>query len=366
MAENVENEEEGTSEKDYSQEEKTSPRRGSTLEGRVRTLIQNRGYQATTNKIVLGNEFDVWGVNKEDQVAVAECKELYQSGSATPKMIRNFFGKIYDVTNNYGADVHASLFVCISGFTDQAKSLCERLRITPVGSEQLDNLERSEKDLSSRETTLEDETIISLRKERDELREKLNRRQVVRKLSQRVEEYKNQLKTKTLPGFLIPTSISNSFWLNDVEETPFIGLEGDLEDFIVINYPYIQHVSYKQKRFLGSRELYIPTANLSMEEGVVYVEGEGNNELPTSEVPKLRNLLGGKVMSIDEKKLGQIQDFQISLQNECKVSAVKLSLTDELSSRLDTDTVTITADRTTTDDTGESYLTLHARLTKDI
>lgn len=37
-----------------------APRRGSALEGRVRSLLQSKGYRAITNKIVLDHEIDVW------------------------------------------------------------------------------------------------------------------------------------------------------------------------------------------------------------------------------------------------------------------------------------------------------------------
>lgn len=80
-----------------------APRRGATLEGRVRAMLERRGFRATTNRIVLDHEFDVWAEDRDGRVIVAECKEYYGSGPATSAHIRNFFGKVYDVEKNFGA-----------------------------------------------------------------------------------------------------------------------------------------------------------------------------------------------------------------------------------------------------------------------
>src|SRR5690606_36251145 len=163
-------------------------RRGATLEARVRAMLERRVFRATTNRIVLDHEFDVWAEDRDGRVIVAECKEYYGSGPATSAHIRNFFGKVYDVEKNFGADIYMSLFVCISGFTDSARSLSDRLGITTLDLGTLEIVESSGEELAPRYKPLEDSSILQLRIESERLREELTRRQLVRKLSERIEE----------------------------------------------------------------------------------------------------------------------------------------------------------------------------------
>lgn len=89
----------------------TPPKRGSTLEGRARMLLQSKGYRATTNKVVLDHEIDVWGEDADGRIALVECKEYYTSGPVSSGQIRNFFGKAYDIEHNYGENVYLKIFI---------------------------------------------------------------------------------------------------------------------------------------------------------------------------------------------------------------------------------------------------------------
>ena len=42
-----------------------APKRGSTLEGRIRVFLERRGFHAVTNRVVLDHEFDVWAEDRD-------------------------------------------------------------------------------------------------------------------------------------------------------------------------------------------------------------------------------------------------------------------------------------------------------------
>ena len=134
-------------------------KRGFTLEGRVRSLLQSKGYSATTNKIMRDNEIDLWGEDKDGRVALVECKEYYSSGPVTSSDIRNFFGKTYDIEHNYGENVYLKMFVSISGFTNVARALCERLAILAIDNNTLETMEQSSEEITPRYSSLEEQSV---------------------------------------------------------------------------------------------------------------------------------------------------------------------------------------------------------------
>lgn len=295
-----------------------APRRGSTLEGRMRVFLERRGFHATTNRIVLDHEFDVWAEDRDGRVIVAECKEYYQSGPATPAQIRNFFGKVYDVKNNYGTDIYVSLFVCISGFTDAARSLSERLGIMSLDLGALEILESSEEDLAPRYLPLEDSAVLELRKESERLREELNRRQLVRRLSERIEEYRRALLTRTIPSFLVPSSIGRTFWYSKSQEIPVVGVDGTFRDYVVASFPYIDGMYFSRRRLLGEKRTVVPATSFKMKEGVIYPVDE---VLPTADqslksAPRLSQLQGLPVYTLDEEEIGAAVDFLLSFRGD--------------------------------------------------
>lgn len=297
----------------------TSPRRGSTLEGRLRVLLQSKGYKATTNKIVLDHEIDVWGEDIDGRVALVECKEYYASGPISSGQIRNFFGKTYDIEHNYGENVYLKIFVSISGFTDAARSLCDRLGILAVDNNTLEILEQSSEEIVPRHASLEDQSVIDLRKQRDQLQEEITRRNLVRKLGQQIDDYNRIIQTRTLPSFLVPSAISNSFWYSAAEEIPFVGLNGTFKNFATPYFPRITYVLYEQRRLFGRKTLCLSTENLRMANGVIHIETDdikvAATNPPEDAQPYIKDLLGGTIYTLDNQELGIITDIMIAYRN---------------------------------------------------
>ena len=325
-----------------------APKRGSTLEGRMRVFLERRGFHAVTNRVVLDHEFDVWAEDRDGRVIVAECKEYYQSGPATPAQIRNFFGKVYDVEKNYGTDIYMSLFVCISGFTDAARSLSERLGIMSVDLGALEMLESSEEDLAPRYLPLEDSAVLELRKESERLREELNRRQLVRRLSERIEEYRRALMTRTIPSFLVPSSIGRTFWYSKSHEIPIVGIDGTFRDYVVASFPYIDGMYFSKRRFLGEKRTVVPATSFKMEEGVLYPVDE---VLPTSDpslqsAPRLSELRGMLIYTLDQEEIGTTVDFFLSFRmDKPLVESVLVQAASHLRDRLAEATFTLPGER---------------------
>ena len=92
-------------------------------------------------------------------------QEYYTSGPVSSGQIRNFFGKAYDIEHNYGENVYLKIFISISGFTDAASSLCDRLGILAVDNNTLEILEQSSEDIVPKRASLEDRSVIELRKQ---------------------------------------------------------------------------------------------------------------------------------------------------------------------------------------------------------
>ncbi|HEY8531170.1 MAG TPA: restriction endonuclease, partial [Limnochorda sp.] len=343
------------------------PRRGSVLEGRIRALLEARGYHAVTGKIVLDHEIDVWGESPDGKVVLAECKEFYASGPATPAMVRDFFGKVYDIEQNYGEKVHLALFVSISGFTDAARSLCDRLGILALDAASLEFFEKSREELAPRYTPLEDQAVLNLRRERDRLAEELRRRELVRRLGQQIEEYRQQLETQTLPGFLVPSSASSSFWYSQLREVPFFGLGGEFVDFVSPYFPRLHFVTYLQRRLLGKKEALLPTELMSMKSGVVLVAPNAHQtpvrvqEDETS--PKLAELIGRPVVTADGSALGTVADLQIAFQDGWWVRCVKVRAARNLQASLPQAEFTLPGERTSLTEASEQgwVVTAHVR-----
>ena len=295
-----------------------APRRGSTLEGRIRVFLERSGFHAVTNRVVLDHEFDVWAEDREGRVVVAECKEYYQSGPATPAQIRNFFGKVYDIENSYGTDVYMSLFVCISGFTDAARSLSERLRIVSVDLGELEMLESSGDDLTPRYVPLEDSAVLELRKESERLREELNRRRLVRRLSERIEEYQRVLLTRTIPSFLVPSSVGRTFWYSRSHEIPVVGIDGSFRDYVVASFPHIDGMCFSKRRFLGEKRTVVPVTSFKMEEGVIHLVDEvlSTSDPSLQSTPCLSELRGLPIHTLDQKEIGTAVDFLLSFRRD--------------------------------------------------
>jgi len=308
----------------------STPKRGSVLEGRVRALLHLRGFQTVTNKKVLDHEIDVWGEDDNHRVVLVECKEFYDGIPISASHIRNFFGKVYDIEHNYGENVYLAMFVSISGFTDPARALCERLGIFAVDYNTLELLEQSLEEIAPRHSTLEDQTVIELRKQRDKLSEEISKRNLVRRLAQQIEYYERTLQTKTLPSFLVPSSISTSFWLSNVEEIPFVGLNGTFKDFTVPAFPYIAHVIYEQRRIFGHKRLCVSTEYFEMQNGVIQITGTNLRDIsaaPTEDAqPLMKELIGKPVLTLDEYELGTVADILISYRKTgWAVEAIKVS-----------------------------------------
>jgi len=316
-----------------------TPKRGSTLEGRVRALFQAKGYRAVTNKIVFDHEIDVWGEDENQRVAVAECKEYYATGPVTCGHVRNFFGKVFDIEHNYGENVYLAMFVSISGFTDTARALCDRLGILAVDAATLEVLEMSSEELTPRRSTLEDQAVLELRKQRDRLHEEITRRNLVRKLSQQIDDFNRILETKTLPGFLIPTTVSNSFWYSMVDELPFVGLNGTFKDFAAPMFPRLTLVLYEQRRLLGRKAMAISTDHLAMSNGVVHVREEALKDAAiasqTEVQPLVSHLLSRLVITADQLELGTVTDLLISYRNtQWVIESLKVASSGRLRARL--------------------------------
>lgn len=348
-----------------------TPRRGSTLEGRVRSLLERRGYRATTNRIILDHEIDVWGVDRDGRVAIAECKEYYDSGPVSPAQVRNFFGKVYDIEKNYGENIYLALFVSISGFSPAARSLCDRLKILAIDADTLETLEKSQEEIVPRYSPLEDQAVIALRRQRDQLREELDRRLLVRQLSQRIEEYKIALETRTIPSFLVPSAQSTSFWYSQCEEIPFAGLNGEFQDFTVPRFPLISRLVYRRRRLIGHRELALSLSDSRMQGGVVYVNSDALGQAsPVGEEdqPGLRQLAQAPVVTLDNTLLGVAADFRISWRQDAwQVDCIKVASGAQLRKQLANPDFTIPADRVSPKEVGDGWqLVAHVRLASEI
>lgn len=348
------------------------PRRGSVLEGRVRALLEARGYHAVTGKVVLDHEIDVWAESPDGKVVLAECKEYYASGPATPALVRNFFGKVYDIEHSYGEKVYLALFVSISGFSDAARSLCERLGILALDAQSLEFFEKSQEELVPRYTPLEDQAILNLRMERDRLAEELRRRDLVRRLGQQIEEYRQQLETQTLPGFLVPSSASSSFWYSQLREVPFFGLGGEFVDFVSPYFPRLHFVTYLQRRLLGKKEGLLSTDLMSMKSGVVLVAPNAHQTpVRASEdetAPKLAELIGRPVVTADGAALGTVSDLQIAYQDGWWVRCVKVRAARALQGSLQQAEFTLPGERTSLTEASETgwVVTAHVRFAADL
>lgn len=104
-------------------------------------------------------ESTLWGEDKDGRVALVECKEYYSSGPVTSSDIRNFFGKTYDIEHNYGENVYLKMFVSISGFTNVARALCERLAILAIDNNTLETMEQSSEEITPRYSSLEEQSV---------------------------------------------------------------------------------------------------------------------------------------------------------------------------------------------------------------
>lgn len=351
-------------------ERPSAPRRGSTLEGRVRSLLERRGFRAVTNKVVLDHEIDVWGVDQHGRIAVAECKEYYDAGPVSLFHIRNFFGKIFDISQNYGENIYLSLFVSISGFTDPARSLCDRLKILAIDADTLEMLEKSDEEITPRHSPLEDQALLALRKQRDQLREEINRRRLISQLSQKVEEYQVTLQTRTIPSFLVPAIHSVSFWYSQKSDIPYPGLNGELQDFTVPSFPEMAHLVYRRRRFIGHRELLVPLDACHMQGGVVYVTPEALERAasPSDESrPSLQELHNTQVMTLDGSRLGTADDFRISYRDKWRIDYVKVLSHLNLRQQLRSPSFTIPADRISLREAdGGWQLVAHVRLATEV
>lgn len=349
-----------------------APRRGSTLEGRVRVLLQSKGYKAATNKIVLDHEVDVWGEDIDGRVALVECKEYYTSGPISSGQIRNFFGKTYDIEHNYGENVYLKMFVSISGFTDAARSLCERLGILAVDNNVLEILEQSSEDIVPRSASLEDQSVIELRKQRDQLQEEISRRNLVRKLGQQIDNYNRAIQTRTLPSFLVPSAISNSFWYSTVDEIPFVGLNGTFKHFSVPYFPRITYVLYEQRRLFGRKILCLSTENLDMGNGVIYIETDDIRTMattpPDDAQPHIKNLIGGTAYTLDNQELGTITDIMIAYRNHLwLVEAIKVRSSDLLEDKLTHPEFSIPSERVSLKETPDKWhMIAHVRIASKV
>lgn len=349
-----------------------SPRRGSTLEGRVRALLQSKGYKAETNKIILDHEIDVWGEDADGRVALVECKEYYNSGPISSGQIRNFFGKVYDIEHNYGENVYLALFVSISGFTDVARALCDRLGILAIDNNALDILEQSSEELTPRHSSLEDQSVIELRKQRDKLREEITRRNLVRKLGQQIDDYTKIIQTKTLPSFLVPSAVSNSFWYSSVEEIPFVGLNGKFRDFASPLFPRITYMLYEQRRLWGKKAMCIPTEHLFMENGVIHIGPEEVKSLaigvPEDAQPKINELIGSRVTTLDNHELGSVIDLLIAYRNSgWLVESIKIRSNDIFKGKLAHPEFSIPSERISLKESSDKwYVVAHVKVASEV
>lgn len=349
----------------------SSPKRGSTLEGRVRALLEAKGYRAVTNRIILDHEIDVWGEDPDGRIALVECKEYYMSGPISSGQIRNFFGKVYDIEHNYGENIYLKMFVSISGFTDPARSLCERLGILPVDNNALEILEQSSENITPRHASLEDKTIIELRKRRDLLQEEIERRNLVQKLSQQIDNFDRIIQTRTLPSFLIPSAISNSFWYSAVKDIPFVGLNGDFKSFATPLFPRITHVLYEQRRLFGRKHMSIPIENFRMESGVIHLETEDIKAVaappPEDALPYLKNLLGSIITTLDGKELGTIIDFMITYRGTgWLVESIKVQGSAFFKDKLTSNEFSIPGERVSLSETSDKWsMVAHMRVASE-
>lgn len=345
-----------------------APRRGSTLEGRVRFLLQSKGYQAETNKIVLDHEIDVWAEDGEGRVVLVECKEYYDSGPVSSGQIRNFFGKVYDIEHNYGEDIYLSMFVSISGFTDAARSLCERLGILAVDDGALQTYEQSSEQIVPRSASLVDQTVLELRKRRDTLRQEVDRRNLVRQLARQVNDYTNTLQTKTLPSFLVPSAISSSFWYSSAKEIPFVGLNGVFKDFAAPLFPRLSYVLYEQRRWWGQKTMGIPMEPLYMQNGIIHFRSTDIRELaiasPADAYPGIEDLMGGVVVTLDDYELGTVADLLVTFKGgNWTVEAIKVQSSAALMQELNQPAFYLPCERVSLDELPDKWrLVAHVTL----
>lgn len=349
-----------------------APRRGSALEGRVRSLLQSKGYRAITNKIVLDHEIDVWGEDNDGRIALVECKEYYTSGPISSGQIRNFFGKIYDIEHNYGENVYLKMFVSISGFTDPARSLCERLGILAIDNNALEILELSKEELVPARASLEDQTVIELRKERDKLQDEIIRRNLVRKLGQQIDDFNKIIQTKTLPSFLVPSAVSNSFWYSAVQEIPFVGLNGIFRNFTCPLFPRITHVLYEQRRLFGKKIMSIPIETLRMKSGIIYIEADDIRTIittpPEDAYPYLEDLINVVITTPDNKELGKAIDLMVAYRmNGWFVESVKVHCSDYFRDKLSHPEFSIPSERISLRETSSGWnMVAHVKVASEI
>jgi sporulation protein YlmC with PRC-barrel domain len=350
----------------------TPPKRGSTLEGRARMLLQSKGYRATTNKVVLDHEIDVWGEDADGRIALVECKEYYTSGPVSSGQIRNFFGKAYDIEHNYGENVYLKIFIGISGFTDAASSLCDRLGILAVDNNTLEILEQSSEDIVPKRASLEDRSVIELRKQRDQLQEEVAKRNLVRKLGQQIDDYNRIIQTKTLPSFLVPSSISNSFWYSTVEDIPFVGLNGTFQHFAIPFFPRITYVLYEQRRLFGRKSLCLTAEYLEMANGIIYIQADDVRTVATNPLedayPFVKSLVGCTVYTLDNQQLGEVNDVLITYKHKrWSVEAVKVLSSPLLGGRLSHPEFSIPAERISLAETSDRWkVTAHVRIASGV
>lgn len=327
------------------------PRPASVLAGRVRALLEARGYNAVTGKVVLEHEIDVWGEDEDGRVAVAGCREPGESGLATPVHIRDFFGKVYDIRHHYCNTIDLAIYVSPGGFTEQARSLCDRLGILALDAPTLEMLERSQEELRPRYVPPEDRAILTLLRERDRLEEEIRRRKLVRSLGQEIEEYRQQLETETIPGFLVPAETRPTFWYSRRDEVPFPALWGEFVDFVCPSFPRLPLVAYTRRRLLGVQERFFFSEALKLDGGIVHADPRARRaplQAGTPETtPRLGEIVGRPVVTLDQTLLGSVADLQIAFEDGWRVRRVLVTADDALKESLKEPEFTLPGERTT-------------------
>lgn len=326
------------------------PRPASVLAGRVRALLEARGYNSVTGKVILEHEIDVWGEDGDGRVAVAGCREPGESGLATAAHIRDFFGKVYDIRHHYCNKIDLTLYVSPGGFTEQARSLCDRLGILALDAPTLEMLEKSQEELRPRYVPPEDQAVLTLLRERDRLQEEIRRRKLVRSLGQEIEEYRQQLETQTIPGFLVPAETSPTFWYSKRGEVPFPARWGEFVDFICPSFPRLPLVAYTQRRLLGVKERFFFSEALRLEGGVVLADPRARQaplQAGTPETtPRLGEIIGRPVMTLDQTLLGSVADLQIAFEDGWRIRRVRVTADDALKESLKEPEFTLPGERT--------------------
>jgi hypothetical protein len=259
------------------------------------------------------------------------------------------------------------MFVTIGTFSEAAQDYLNRRGIIATDGEELVLLEKNLKSIDAMmagEVRPQDKLILQLRDQVKQLRRELERRTEIADLSSQLEDLSLKIDMGTLPAFLHPASSSTHIWYSGIQATPFTGLPGRFNDFLMI-FPLVEMIVFTTRGFLGERQKRASTGRANVNRGGIHLMDAIREESAQSYDHQamgnylLRSYLNRAVFTLDKVKLGTVTDFCIGApRGSLGVQAAKITLEENLAREVKERSVVIPAERLEIEG---GYFTLLAR-----